>query len=128
MEKYFVVASFVCHDGCEDEVYNSQWKVGMFNTVDECRAAGLKDLTEVAQDHYECVLDEDEFDSEEEYLDAIAENVENYVSEHWEATPECIETDLKNRGCAVFLTVDFIDSEFTDQRQVVTYCMYKMED
>ena len=128
MEKYFVVASFVCHDGCEDEVYNSQWKVGMFNTVDECRAAGLKDLTQVAQDHYECVLDSEEFDSEEEYLDAIAENVENYVSEHWEATQECIETDLKNRDSAVFLTVDFIDSEFTDQRQVVTYCMYKMED
>ncbi len=128
MKKYFVVASFVCHDGCEDEIYNSQWKVGMFNTVDECRAAGLKDLAQVAQDHYECVLNGEEFDSEEEYLDAIAENVENYVSEHWEATLECIETDLKNRDCAVFLTVDFIDGEFTDQRQVVTYCMYKMED
>ena len=128
MEKDFVVASFVCHEGCEDEVYNSQWRVGMFNTVDECRAAGLKDLTAVAQDHYECVLDEEEFDSEQEYYDAIAENVENYVGEHWEATQECIETDLKNRDSAVFLTVDFIDSEFTDQRQVVTYCMYKMED
>lgn len=128
MEKYFVVASFVCHDGCEDEVYNSQWKVGMFNTVDECRAAGLKDLTEVARDHYECVLDEEEFDSEEEYLNAIAEYVENYVSEHWEAPLECIETDLKNRDSAIFLTVDYIDCNFTDQRQVVTYCMYKIED
>lgn len=128
MGKYFVVASFVCHDGCEDEIYNSQWKVGMFNTVNECRTAGLKDLTEVARDHYECVLDSEEYDSEEEYLDAIAECVENYVSEHWEAPSDCIEIDLQNRGCAVFLTVDFIDSQFTDQRQVVTYCMYKMED
>lgn len=126
MEKYFVVASFVCHDGCEDEIHNSQWKVGIFNTVDECMAAGLKDLTQVAQDHYECVFDEEEFDSEEEYLDAIAENVENYVGEHWEAPPDCIEIDLRAQDCAVFLTVDFIDSEFTDQRQVVNYCMYKM--
>ena len=126
MEKYFVVASFVCHDGSEDEIYNSQWKVGIFDTVDECMAAGLKDLTQVAQDHYECVLDAEEFDSEEEYLDAIAENVENYVGEHWEAPSDCIEIDLNARDCAVFLTVDFIDSEFTDQRQVVTYCMYKM--
>lgn len=126
MEKYFVIASFVCHDDCENEVYSSQWKVGVFNTIDECRAAGLKDLTEVAQDHYECVLDGEEFDSEEEYLEAIAEYVEDYVGEHWEATLECIETDLKNRDCAVFLTVDFTDNDFTEQRQVVNYCMYKM--
>ena len=126
MEKYLVVANFTCHDGCEDDLYASQWLVGTFFSYEECLEAARKDLGKVAQDHYECVLCEEEFESEEEYYDAIAENVDNYCSEHWEVTIGAIEIGLASGNSVELLANDFVDDEFTDQRQIVKYYMYKI--
>ena len=126
MEKYLVVANFACNEACEDELYSSQWLVGTFDTVDECVSASLKDLGKVAQDHYECVLDEEEFDSEEEYYDAIAENVENYCSGYWKRDANGILDDLEIRSSSEIVFNDFIDSNYTDQRQIVKYYIHKL--
>lgn len=126
MEKYFVVANFTCHDACEDDLYTSQWAVGTFNTIDEGIKASLKDLGKVAGDHFECVLCEEEFCNEEDYYKALAENVENYCSDHWEATVSDIEIGLASENSTEFLTNDFVDGEFTDQRQIVKYYVYKV--
>jgi hypothetical protein len=126
MEKYLVVANFTCHDACEDDLYTSQWAVGTFNTVDECIYASLKDLGKVANDHFECILSAEEFDSEEDYYDALAANVESYCYEHWEATIGSIEIGLASGNSVELLANDFVDSEFTDQRQIVKYYMYRV--
>ena len=126
MEKFIVVANFACNEACEDELYSSQWPVGTFDTVDECVSASLKDLGKVAQDHYECVLDEEEFDSEEEYYDAIAENIENYCSSYLKRDANGILDDLEIRGSSEIVFNDFIDSNYTDQRQIVKYYIHKL--
>lgn len=126
MEKYFVVANFTCYDACEDDLYTSQWLVGTFFTFEECTKASLEDLGKVAGDHFECVLCEEEFDSEDEYYNVIAEKVEEYCSDHWEATIDSIEISLASSNSAELLTNDFIDSEFTDQRQIVKYYLYRV--
>lgn len=125
MEKYLVVANYTCHDACEDDLYSSQWLVGTFFSREECLIASRKDLSKVAQDHYECVL-YDAFDSEEDYLDAITEYVEDYCSEHWVAKTEDIEISLASGNSAELLANDFVDDEFTDQRQIVKYYMYRV--
>lgn len=127
MDKFIVVASFTCHDTCEDEIFNSQWLVGSFDDLDDCIEAAKKDLVDVAKDHYECVLESEEFDSEEEYYDAIAENVENYLREQCLTAVSAILIDLNNgRKSVEILSNDFIDDNYTDQRQVVNYFIHKV--
>ena len=126
MEKFIVVANFACDGGCDPDLYSSQWLVGAFDTVDECVSASLKDLGKVAQDHYECVLDEEEFDSEEEYYDAIAGNVDNYCSVRWEREANGILDDLEMRGSSEIMSNDFVDANYTDQRQIVKYYIHKL--
>ena len=126
MEKFIVVANFACHDACEDELYASQWLVGTFNTIDECVSASLKDLGKVAGDHYECVLGEEEFDSEDEYYDVIAENIESYCGDHWERETTGILDDLEMSGSSEIMSNDFVDADYTDQRQIVKYYIHKL--
>jgi hypothetical protein len=126
MEKLVVVANFTCYDACEDDLYTSQWLVGIFDTVDECISASLKDLGKVASDHFECILNEEEFDSEEDYYDALAENVENYCCEHWERRTDDILVNLKIENSAEIVVNDFTDDEYTDQRQAVKYYIHKV--
>jgi hypothetical protein len=126
MEKLVVVANFTCYDACEDDLYTSQWLVGIFDTVDECVSASLKDLGKVASDHFECILNEEEFDSEEDYYDALAENVENYCCEHWERRTDDILVNLKIENSAEIVVNDFTDDEYTDQRQAVKYYIHKV--
>jgi len=126
MEKFIVVANFTCHDTCEDDLYTSQWLVGTFDKVEDCIEASRKDLGRVAQDHFECVLCEEEFESEKEYYDAIAENVANYCSDRWEAMIGGIEVELNTSNSVETMSNDFIDSEFTDQRQIVKYYIHKI--
>lgn len=126
MEKLVVVANFTCYDACEDDLYTSQWLVGIFDTVDECVSASLKDLGKVASDHFECILNEEEFDSEEDYYDALAENVENYCCEHWERRTDDILVNLKIENSAEIVVNDFTDDEYTDQRQSVKYYIHKV--
>ena len=125
MNKFIVVASFVCHDVCEDEIFNSQWLVGSFDNLDDCIEAAKKDLVDVAKDHYECVLESEEFDSEEEYYDAIAENVENYLREQCPTavSPILIDLDMGRKSVEI-LSNDFVDDNYTDQRQVVSYFIH----
>lgn len=127
MERFIIVANFTCHDACEDDLYTSQWLVGTFETVDECMSASLKDLGKVAGDHFECVLCEEEFDSEEEYQDALAENVETYCSDRWERETEKILDELKISNSVEIMSNDFVDDEFTDQRQIVKYYIHKID-
>lgn len=126
MEKYFVVANYTCHDACEDDIYTSQWAVGTFNTIDECIYASLKDLSKVAGDHFECVLCEEEFRNEEDYYDALAVNVESYCYEHWEGRTDDLLVSLKVENSVEIVSNDFVDSEFTDQRQIVKYYIHKV--
>ena len=131
MEKYLVVANFACHDGCEDDLYSSQWLVGTFNTVEECLEASLKDLVDVACDHYECVIPEDEYYNEdgevtEDYKKAVEDKAFTYCEDRWEASMENILRDLEINNSAEFIVNDFIDDEFTDQRQIVKYNIYKL--
>lgn len=125
MEKFIVVANFACNEACEDELYSSQWLVGTFNTVDECIQASLEDLKKVAKDHYECVLPEDEFE-EDEYESLLAEKVEEYVSDYWEREANGILNDLTLRGSAEIISNDFVDADYTDQRQIVKYYIHKL--
>jgi hypothetical protein len=126
MEKYLVVANFTCHDACEDDIYTSQWAVGTFFTPEECMKASLEDLGKVASDHFECVFCGEDFYNEEDYYNALAENVEEYCSDHWEATIGSIEIGLASGNSVELLANDFVDSEFTDQRQIVKYYMYRV--
>ncbi len=125
MEKFIVVANFACNDACADELYSSQWLVGTFNTVDECIQASLEDLKKVAKDHYECVLPDDEFE-EDEYESQLAEKVEEYISDYWEREANGILDDLALRGSAEIMSNDFVDADYTDQRQIVKYYIYKL--
>ena len=131
MEKYIVVANFTCHDGCEDDLYSSQWLVGTFDTVEECLEASLKDLIDVACDHYECVIPEDEYYNEdgevtEDYKKAVEDKAFTYCKDRWEASMENVLRDLEVNNSAEFIVNDFIDDEFTDQRQIVKYNIYKL--
>jgi hypothetical protein len=126
MNKFIVVANFACYDTCDDDLYTSQWLVGTFDTVDECASASLKDLGKVAGDHYECVLGEEEFDSEDEYYNIITESVESYCGGHWERETTGILDDLEISGSSEIVSNDFVDSNYTDQRQIVKYYMYRV--
>jgi hypothetical protein len=132
MEKYFVIANFTCHDACEDDIYSSQWLVGTFNTVEECVEASRKDLIDVACDHYECIVPEEEYYDnegelkEEEYRKAIEDLAFDYCSDHWAAKIEDIELSLASGNSAELIANDFIDDEYTDQRQIVKYYMYRV--
>ena len=126
MEKYFVVANFACYEACDDDLYTSQWLVGTFDTVEECMSASLKDLGKLAGDHYECVLGEEEFDSEDEYYDVITESVESYCCNHWERETTGILDDLEMSGSSEIVSNDFTDDDYTDQRQIVKYYIHKI--
>ena len=127
MEKYFVVASFTSYDGYEDEIFNNQWLVGSFDDLDECIEAAKKDLVDVAKDHYECVLDPDEFDSEEDYESSIKRHVEDYLGDQYITTVDAILIDLDNgRKSVEILSNDYVDTDLTDQRQVVNYFIHKI--
>lgn len=125
MEKFIVVANFACDGGCDPDLYSSQWLVGTFDTIDECVYASLKDLTEVAHDHYECVIVGDELE-EDEYESLVADKVEEYVSDHWERAVDNILADLAIGNSAEIVSNDFIDYEYTDQRQIVKYYIHKL--
>jgi hypothetical protein len=126
MEKFIVVANFACNEACEDELYSSQWLVGTFDTVDECVSASLKDLCDVACDHYECVLEEDEFETEEEYRKVIEDCAFAYCKGHWEREANGILDDLEMSGSAEIMSNDFVDAAYTDQRQIVKYYIHKL--
>jgi hypothetical protein len=126
MNKFIVVANFACYDTCDDDLYTSQWLVGTFDTVDECVSASLKDLGKVAGDHYECVLGEEEFDSEDEYYNIITESVESYCGGHWERETTGILDDLEISGSSEIVSNDFTDDNYTDQRQIVKYYIHKI--
>lgn len=126
MEKYLVVANFTCYDACEDDLYTSQWAVGIFNTVDECIKASLDDLSKVASDHFECVFCEEDFYNKDDYYDALAENIESYCYDHWEGRADDLLANLKVENSVEIVSNDFIDSDYTDQRQIVKYYIHKV--
>jgi hypothetical protein len=132
MEKYLVVANFTCHDACEDDLYSSQWLVGTFFSPEECLVASRKDLIDVACDHYECVVPEEEYYNdegelnEEEYRKAVEDLAFEYCNDHWEALIGSIEIGLASSNSVELLANDFIDDEYTDQRQIVKYYMYRV--
>lgn len=132
MEKYMVVANFTCHDGCEDDLYSSQWLVGTFDTVEECVEASWKDLIDVACDHYECIVPEDEFYTEEgelkeeEYNKAVEDLAFAYCENRWEAMLGGIDIGFITSNSVEILSNDFIDDEYTDQRQIIKYYIYKL--
>ena len=131
MEKYLVVANFTCHDGCEDDLYTSQWLVGTFTTVEECMEASRKDLIDVACDHYECAIPEEEYYNEEgelteEYRKVIEDKAFEYCENRWEATIGSVEIGLASNNSVELLANDFIDDDYTDQRQIVKYYMYRV--
>jgi hypothetical protein len=89
-------------------------------------SASLKDLGKVAGDHYECVLSEEEFDSEDEYYNIITESVESYCGGHWERETTGILDDLEISGSSEIVSNDFTDNNYTDQRQIVKYYIHKI--
>lgn len=125
MEKLLVIGNFACHDGCEDDLFASQWSVGIFDTITDCLEAALEDLRQVGRDHYECILDTDEFETSAEYERAIEDKVEDYISDQWMRSAEEIENDLKVFAHAEFLSNDFC-CEDTDQRQRTKYYIYEL--
>jgi hypothetical protein len=132
MEKFIVVANFACDGGCDPDLYSSQWLVGTFDTVDECISASLKDLCDVACDHYECVIPEEEYYDdegevkEEEYRKAIEDCAFAYCEGRWERKIDDILVSLKVENSAEIVSNDFIDDEYTDQRQIVKYYIHKL--
>ena len=125
MKKFMVIANFACQQYCEDDLHSSQWPVGTFDTIDECIKASLEDLRQVGRDHYECILDTDEFETSAEYDCAIEDKVEDYISDQWMRGIEEIENDLKVFAHAEFLSNDFC-CEDTDQRQRTKYYIYEL--
>lgn len=125
MEKLIVVANFVCEENCEDELYSSQWLVGIFNTIDECMSASLEDLYKVAHDHFECVVPEEEFE-EDEYDKVLVDKIKDYISDHWKREANKIIDDLTLEGSSEILSNDFIDGEHTDQRHIIKYYIHKI--
>lgn len=132
MEKFIVVANFACDGGCDPDLYSSQWLVGTFNTIDECISASLKDLCDVACDHYECVIPEEEYYNEEgevkeeEYRKVIEDCAFEYCKDRWERKIDDILVSLKAENSAEIVSNDFIDDEYTDQRQIVKYYIHKL--
>ena len=126
MEKFIVVANFACYDSCDDDLYTSQWKVGIFGTVEDCFEGARKDLIDVACDHYECVLDEDEFDSEEEYNKKVEDLGFEYCKNYWVANIEEVKFNPTSIDAVEITSNDFFDDGYTDQRQIVKYYIYKV--
>jgi hypothetical protein len=132
MEKFIVVANFACEDNCESDLYSSQWLVGTFNTIEECIEASRKDLIDVACDHYECVIPEEEYYDdeggvkEEEYRKALEDCAFAYCEDRWERAVDKILADLAIGNSAEIVSNDFIDDEYTDQRQIVKYYIHKL--
>ena len=132
MEKYLVVANYTCHDACEDDLYTSQWLVGTFFSPEECIEGARKDLIDVACDHYECVVPEEEYYNDEgelnkeEYRKAIEDLAFDYCSDPWVAKTADIAISLASGNSVELMANDFVDDEFTDQRQIVKYYMYRI--
>ena len=132
MEKFIVVANFACDGGCDPDLYSSQWLVGTFNTVDECVSASLKDLCDVACDHYECVIPEEEYYDdegevkEEAYRVAIEDCAFAYCKGRWEREVNGILDDLEMSGSSEIMSNDFVDAAYTEQRQIVKYYIHKL--
>ena len=126
MEKLLVIGNFACHDGCEDDLFASQWSVGIFDTITDCLEAALEDLRQVGRDHYECVLDTDMFDTAAEFELAVEDKVVDYVENHWVRGFDIIKKELEAFGHTEFLSNDFC-CEDTDQRQITKYTVYKLE-
>ena len=69
----------------------------------------------------------EEFDSEEDYYDEIAENVELYLKDQHQTAVSAILIDLDNgRKSVEILSNDFTDDNYTDQRQIVNYFIHKI--
>lgn len=126
MKRLFVViASYISHDGCEDELYTSQWCVGTFNSIQEGLNAAERDLHKVAKDHYECVLCKDEYDTEDDFNEALKNHIDEYLSEVWKRDLINIEASLDQAGSAESLSNDFC-CDVTDQRQLIKYYIYNL--
>ena len=126
MEKYLVIANFACYDACEDDLYTSQWAVGTFDTIGECFESAKEDLRQVARDHYECVLDTDGYESSAEFELAIEDKIVDYTACRWISALADTAQNLTMFKSDEFLTNDFTDGKYTDQRQIVKYTIYKI--
>lgn len=125
MEKYLVIANFACQSYCEDDLYASQWLVGTFATVEECIEASLQDLLQVGRDHYECIVDETEFETEAEYDMTLDDKASEYCAECNKPNLNAIKDELLMQGHSEFLWNDFV-CEDTDARQITKYAIYKI--
>ena len=126
MEKYLVIANFAGYDAREDDLYASQWAVGTFDTLGECFESAKEDLKQVARDYYECVLDTDDYESSAEFELAIEDKIVDYVACRWISTLTDTTQRLTMFKSDEFLTNDFTDGKYTDQRQIVKYTIYKI--
>lgn len=125
MKNFIVIANFACQDSCEDDLYTSQWLVGTADSIEGCLDAAEADLYQVAKDHYNCVLPEDEYDTPEELEEALKNHIDDYISEAWKRPVFNIETALEEAGAAEILSNDFC-CDCTDQRQLVKYYIYSI--
>ena len=125
MEQYLVIANFACHDDNEYELYANQWPVGIFESLDECYRHAREDLKQVGRDHYECILDTDEFDSAAEFELELENRALDYISEHITFSASSVRDSLCRPGHAEIIANDFECGD-TNQRQIVKYMVYKL--
>ena len=86
----------------------------------------------MACDHYECVIPEEEYYDdegdvkEEEYRKALEDCAFAYCENRWEAMLGGITVGFNTSNSVEILSNDFIDDEYTDQRQIVKYYIHKL--
>lgn len=125
MEKYLVIANFACQSYCEDDLYASQWPVGTFATVEESVEASLQDLFQVGRDHYECIVDDADFEMEAEYDITVDDKARDYCAKCNKPDLDAIKSALLMHGHSEFLWNDFVCKD-TNTRQITKYTIYKI--
>ena len=124
MEKFMVVGNFACQSYIEDDLYSSQWTLGIFDTVEECFKVAKADLKQVARDHYECFLDTDEYESSAEFELAIENNVSGYIEGYTCTSLDSASYEISKYGHSEILSNDVAVDE---QRQITKYTVYKLD-
>ena len=60
MSKYLLLCTFSGYEVSDTELISNNWKVGEFDSIEECYEEGLDDIIQVAKDSLEYLYEEDE--------------------------------------------------------------------
>ena len=119
MSKYLLLCTFSCHEVDDDELFTNHWKVGEFNSIQDCYDNGIDDIRSVGEDSLEGMFDLDDETEQEKYLEEVNDYCKGYELIHRD------EKDFK-----LFKPVQILSNDYwTDyRREILDYIVIKVED